>query len=216
MDPRSSSQMSGGVENVTVVNSHFVNCHAAVRLKSSSTRGAYIRNVTFANSTSEDVAITLFVSDFYGDPNPACNASYVAPEMPRLSGITLENWFGQRSALAVDIEGLQDSPIEGVRVHNLTLGDSGGWRCSNVKGIATECSPRPCGPLLSRRAREKHKLRTIARVLHIVAIFLSCVVSIGGLARMLYLKRSKQSEVDTQGRSHEYEAIRNSECPDGE
>ena len=84
-----------------------------------------------------------------------------------------------------------------------------------MKGIATECSPRPCGPLLSGRAREKQKLRTIARVLHILAMFLFCIASIG-LARTLYLKRSKQSEVDTEGRSHEYEAIRNSECPDGE
>ena len=62
------SEMSGGVENVTVERVHFVRANGAAHIKTGQTRGGYVTNVRFANLTFADGAYLTEGGGLRADP----------------------------------------------------------------------------------------------------------------------------------------------------
>ena len=160
------SEMSGGVEDVTVQDVVMHDVGEGLRIKASRTRGGYVRNVSYSNIT-----ITSFreraiqVNDFYGVPNPSCaGVNATSPDPPRISGIRFigvhaRHNLGTKSA--ADFEGLDASPIASVWLEDVSLPGAGGdgaggadggggasaWTCKRVAGHSINVQPRPCAEL---------------------------------------------------------------------
>ena len=65
--------MSGGVKNIFVANSTFINAKSGgIRLKSAKGRGGYIKNVTIINCTllNPSSGALIAMTDDYGGNNP--------------------------------------------------------------------------------------------------------------------------------------------------
>lgn len=147
------SEMSGGVRNVTMVDSHFFDIGGpAVNIKSSKFRGGFVHDVLIqnlsvngSNAYRGDSAM-LRISDTYRSPNPSCGR-HPAEDLPQLGGITFRDVSGfasQLDAHAVTLEGLTQEPIDGVTFERVSL-KAGPWICDAVKNIhARDVTPPAC------------------------------------------------------------------------
>eukprot|EP00040_Diaphanoeca_grandis_P028444 m.164822 g.164822 ORF g.164822 m.164822 type:complete len:453 (-) comp31356_c0_seq3:296-1654(-) len=133
------SEMSGGVEDVSVWNMTFENTGFAFRLKTGIGRGGCIRNVSLANSTLLNCSTAFEFSAFYGGhPQSGYNKSAI----PIVDGVHVNNIVGVATSVA-ELKGLPQkstsSPyfMKNIYFSNVSV-TGGAWVCSNVLGIAVD------------------------------------------------------------------------------
>lgn len=140
------SEMSGGVTNVTVVNSNMMSCAAAFRIKAARDRSAFVTDVLYENSTASGCDVVGMANDFYGGRNPFCNSTWNPPP-PVVDNIRYRNIQGGGNLAAFDLEGLGDQPITRVSLDNVHIQSVAGFKCANVSGTAVDVAPKPCSQL---------------------------------------------------------------------
>jgi len=135
----------------------FSDVKNGVRIKSSSTRGAYvrgvhIRNVTVWRANNAGVEITGIYDDGHfgpGTPNPACPAGWKPAAPPKMSDITVEGLYGGDCKVAFNLYGLSAAaPLTALNFSDVHLVRSGAWACNdNVFGAAAAVEPAACPEL---------------------------------------------------------------------
>lgn len=124
------SEMSGGVENVTVRNCSFRDTFSVVSIKPIRPRGGYVRNITYENCTHENTSTEhgdclWFKAAIYIDGFYACEEGEYDPDLaveksestPILENVTLKNVTSRTVAgRGVYICGLPESPIQGLKL----------------------------------------------------------------------------------------------------
>ncbi|TWT87367.1 Polygalacturonase [Pseudobythopirellula maris] len=111
------SEMSGGIENVFVEDCYMSspNLERAIRLKSNSMRGGYLRNMHVRNVEVGEVSDAVFrINLVYDQPE-------TGPHVPHVSNVTLENVTSKKSKRALHLVGLPDAPITGLTLRNCTF-----------------------------------------------------------------------------------------------
>ncbi|KAJ4967366.1 hypothetical protein NE237_019215 [Protea cynaroides] len=141
------SEMSGGISNITVEDLYIRDSAAGVRVKTDNGRGGYITNITINNITMERVKIPIRFSrgsndhpDDKWDPNA----------LPIVKGIFISNIVSVDTKKAPVLEGIENSPFEGICMKNVTLSglpSSATWHCEFVKGDTVGVYPMPCPQL---------------------------------------------------------------------
>ena len=112
------SEMSAGVENVYMYDTHVGKCHSALYFKSNLDRGGFIRNVWVSDIVVDTVrtAFIRFENNYHGGRGGYYPAKF--------SDFTIQNVKGRRSEecgfYAVGIEGF---PISGVTLKNIEFVD---------------------------------------------------------------------------------------------
>ena len=120
------SEMSGGVENVTVKNCRFENTFSLVSIKAIRPRGGYVRNITYENCTHENTSkeyddclwfkAAIYIDGFYAHEEGSYDPDLFAPideTTPTVENITLKNITSRTVAgRGVYICGLPESPIK--------------------------------------------------------------------------------------------------------
>jgi len=150
------SEMSGGIENVTVSNVRFTQANQPAHIKAPVYRGGYVTNVRFADIVIEGpVTNGIQIATNGGGRNPSCHGSrrrqaWKPPAPPRLTNFSFVNIDGTRAQISQSpylFQGSTDSPIEGVYLENVRFASGRrqpDWDCSAVIGVAqTDVQPWP-------------------------------------------------------------------------
>lgn len=141
------SEMSGGVENVTVRNCAFENTHSIASIKAVRGRGAYIRNILYENCTLVNRGMGLadtkwfrgaiYADAFYGigefDPDrkePVDETTPVAENIT-LKNITLDTDAGN----AIYLCGLPEMPYRNFRLENVKAHGKYGMKTKNMENL---------------------------------------------------------------------------------
>jgi polygalacturonase len=126
------TESSGGFRNCTVANCTFRSCHG---LALEEVDGGILENITINNLTMMDVrdyAIYLTTGKRNRTPNPATNS--------RMRNILISNVIadGVDKTSGIQICGLPEQPIEGVRLENIRLTSKGGGTAEDAARIPKE------------------------------------------------------------------------------
>jgi hypothetical protein len=147
------SEMSGGVENVTVSNCRFTKSNQPAHIKTASTRGGYVHNALYTDlHVHGEVLYGLYVDANYNDPNPSCPSDWSPPSLPSLANYSFVNVDGREANVkerTYHFQGPSGKPITGIYLENVHFGSGhkhSDWECNNVKGSAKEHSVKPWPP----------------------------------------------------------------------
>ncbi len=121
------SEMSGGVENVTVEACEMVGTDRGLRLKTRRGRGGFVRNIVFHNVAMRDVETAISANAFYhcdadgrDDWVQSRRTATVGAGTPHIRGIEIRDVAisGLSHAAAVFL-GLPEAPLAEIRIDNL-------------------------------------------------------------------------------------------------
>jgi polygalacturonase len=139
------SEMSGGAENITVYNVTCVHTGNGFYVKSAPGRGGYVRNFTVTDSIIDGVDTAIQISLTYGD-HPLPPLTWNASALPELSGFTFARIRGTSVTKAGLLSGAvgvgqAGAMVNNIRLLDVALGPSEGWKCVNVTGSASGVVP---------------------------------------------------------------------------
>ncbi|KAK3268611.1 hypothetical protein CYMTET_22900 [Cymbomonas tetramitiformis] len=142
------SEMSGGVRNVTLLDSTFVDTQKAIWLKGNPGRGGFIAHVNIHNIRVTGGKWAVMANTYYGELNPACHRSQPTSAMPFIHNVHINGLVAFNVETAGQFKGLADAPIFNVTLTNVTVDSKFSWDCSNVGGRASShVKPTPCSNL---------------------------------------------------------------------
>lgn len=144
------SEMSGGVFNVTVEDSLFVDCSEGIKIKAGTSRGGYIRDAVYRNVEIVGTKTAIKIEDTYGDKNPSCPKHY-EPPLPVMDTLVFTGVTGRDNVVAYDFEGLKGSPATHVALSHVQLDNTTAlppFVCKYVSGTAEDVSPPACPELV--------------------------------------------------------------------
>ena len=141
------SEMSGGVENVTVRDCVFENTHSIASIKAIRGRGSYIRNIRYENCSliNRDTQImdtkwfrgALYADAYYGeedfDPDRKAAVDETTPVVENicLKDITVDTVAGN----AVYLCGLPEMPYRNFRLENVKAHGKYGMKVKNMENL---------------------------------------------------------------------------------
>ena len=129
------SEMSGGVRRVTVRNCQIARqSHGGIRLKTRRGRGGYIEDVTVSDCTVTGSRSVVRVDMQYvhnagADPIPG------EAGIPRLRRIALVNLSGTDNKFGLEMLGLAESPLVGLRLENVKVSAAAAGRIENARDV---------------------------------------------------------------------------------
>jgi polygalacturonase len=146
------SEISGGVEDVVVDGLHIWGSRSSVRIKTSTGRGGYVRNISYSNLTLNDVRVAIAIQTDSGEhPNSGFNPR----AFPQVSNISFNGIFGSKVRYPVIISGTQEVPITGIEIRNMNLrvtqnkNKKNLFQCSFLQGkVVGYIFPLPCKELV--------------------------------------------------------------------
>ncbi|HWB83139.1 MAG TPA: glycosyl hydrolase family 28 protein [Bryobacteraceae bacterium] len=150
------SETSGRIRNVVVSNVVCQGTQMGINIKSERGRGGGVENVRIDNLTMDDVGKAISVSQYYQmQGETAAGAEPVSPRTPvfrdiAISNVTISHSRGATNfgwnpvsisgnkpqpPVTVDIEGLPEMPIAGLRISNVFAIGKGGLRAHHTSGL---------------------------------------------------------------------------------
>lgn len=132
------SEISGWVRNLVASNITCDGTQMGVRIKTRRGRGGGVEDVRFDNWTMENVARGINVSAFYV---MAPENKSTPPEEPVsertsiLRNIAMSHITMNHSRLAIDIEGIPEMPIDGLRISDVVASAEIGMKAFNTKAM---------------------------------------------------------------------------------
>ncbi len=130
------SEIAGGIRNVVASN---ITCHGSnigVRIKSRRGRGGGVENVRFNNWTMEDVPIGINVTNYYiMEGEKRTNEEPVSNRTPVFRNIGISNMTISRSQVPIEVEGLPEMPISGLRINDVIASGKSGMEAFNTVGL---------------------------------------------------------------------------------
>lgn len=141
------SEMSGGVSGIHAEDLLFFNSTDGIRIKTSSGRGGYVRDIYVSNVSLVDVQIAIRFTGLYGD-HP--DDSYDPNAMPLIEKITLTDIRGENIMTAGLMEGIEGDIFRDICLYNITLNVTTmepPWNCSYIEGYSELVTPKTCKSL---------------------------------------------------------------------
>ena len=118
------SEVAGGVQHVRVERVQFKGTTAGIRIKSGRDRGNDIGDLAYKDITMEDVVTPIQITAYYGGSKDGAEGAAMAPVTrltPHFHDISIENLKATGAKVAMDIEGLPESPIKGLQIKNVQI-----------------------------------------------------------------------------------------------
>ncbi|CAL9219903.1 unnamed protein product [Arabidopsis halleri] len=142
------SEMSGGISDVVVDNTHIHNSLTGIAFRTTKGRGGYIKEIDIANIDMSRIGTAIVANGSFGS-HP--DDKYDANALPLVSHIRLSNISGENIGIAGKLFGIKESPFSSVALWNISLSMSSGssvsWQCSYVYGSSESVIPEPCPEL---------------------------------------------------------------------
>ncbi len=126
------SETSGGIRNVVASNIVSQGTDRGIRIKSTRGRGGLLENIRFDNWVIEDTPYpAIEVTNYY----TRAPAEPVSARTPVFRNFAISHVTINRCKTAVNIEGLPEMPVEGLRLTDVTGNAQEGLRAFNTKGL---------------------------------------------------------------------------------
>ncbi len=152
------SETAGGIKNVVVSNMVCKDTKIGIRIKSRRGRGGYIKDVRFNNWAMENVGQAINVTNFYAMEGEVYKGdTTVSNRTPRFNNIAISNITIDSARVVINIDGLPEMPINGLRISDLIGSGKVGMKATNT--IALELhdviiNAKQCPAFLVRNSRE--------------------------------------------------------------
>ncbi len=125
------SEIAGGIRNVVADNITCQGTAIGVRIKSRRGRGGMVEDVRFNNWTMEDVGEAINVTtDYMMEGEKQSAAEPVSERTPVFRNIAISGMTVEGAKLAIDIVGLPEMPISGLRISDVIASAKAGLRGS--------------------------------------------------------------------------------------
>ncbi|MBI5693324.1 MAG: glycoside hydrolase family 28 protein [Verrucomicrobia bacterium] len=126
------SEMSGDVRNVYMHDCQFDGTDHALRIKSRRGRGGVVERVWAENLVAKNMKYDFVIMnmDYSADRNKAANE-----RAPVFRDIHVRNLRGEGAPAAVVLQGLDDSPVQGITFENLSGAATKGFVANGIKGV---------------------------------------------------------------------------------
>jgi len=125
------SETAGGIRNVVADNITCRETAIGVRIKSRRGRGGTVEDVRFNNWTMEDVGEAINVTtDYLMEGEKKSAEEPVSERTPVFRNIAISGMTIQRAKLAIDIVGLPEMPVTGLRISDVIASAKTGLRGS--------------------------------------------------------------------------------------
>lgn len=113
------SEMSGGVNNVSVTDCQFIGTDVGLRFKSTRGRGGVVKNIFIDNINMLDIVGEALLFDlYYWVKNAPKTIPPVDETTPQFRDITITRVSSFNSGIPVKFNGLPEMPIENIKVSN--------------------------------------------------------------------------------------------------
>jgi len=143
------SEMSGGVNNVSVAGCTFMGTDVGIRFKSNRGRGGVVENIWFNDILMTDIpsqAISfnlyyggLSVSEMLAEGrNVETTEGDIPPvteETPQFRNISMKNITCRGAQQAIYLQGLPELNLENIRMENIDMSAENGMACIDAKGV---------------------------------------------------------------------------------
>jgi polygalacturonase len=129
------SEISGSIRNVVASNITCNGTGMGVRIKSRRGRGGIIEDVRFDNWTMEDVGRGINVMSFYMMPPENVKMPVEEPvseRTPVFRNIAVSHMTINRARVAIDLEGLPEMPVDGLRISDVVASAKIGMKAYNT------------------------------------------------------------------------------------
>lgn len=140
------SEMSGGVSDVTIENILVWSSRRAVRIKTATGRGGYVRHITYQNITFDNVRVGIVIKTDY---NEHPDDDFDPKALPIVKDISFTGIHGQGVRVPVRIHGSEDIPIRNVTFRDMSVGltykKKHIFQCAFIQGrVIGTIFPAPC------------------------------------------------------------------------
>jgi len=151
------SETVGGVRNVLVRNCTFENTVNGIRIKSDRTRGGTVENFVCEDITMKNVRGAITITSYYPKIPATDAAQPVTATTPAYRNITIRNLTANSTRDAGVMVGLPESPLENVRLENVTItAERAGLEIRHARGVTlhnVSITPRQGEPLIIKDAQ---------------------------------------------------------------
>lgn len=135
------SEMSGGMENISIHDCDFTQTRTGFDIKYSAYRGGYVRDIHYRNmviGNTKDGALT--VNSNYGSKNPSCPSMNKVPcPVGTITYTNISQAPGTSVPVIIDFEGLPTNTIQGIMIDGVQLDGPQAVKCSLVSGTYKNC-----------------------------------------------------------------------------
>jgi polygalacturonase len=130
------SETSGWVRNLVASNITCKDTQMGVRIKSRRGRGGGVEDVRFDNWTMEDVGQGINVTNYYiMEGEVRTGEQPVSRTTPVFRNIAISHMTINRARLAINIEGLPEMPVSGLRISDVIASGKSGLKAFNTVGL---------------------------------------------------------------------------------
>ena len=130
------SETSGSIRNVVAGNITAVDTENGIRIKSRRGRGGVVEDVRFDNWTMENVGTGIVVTSYYTMGGEGATAEEAASRRtPVFRNIAISNVTINHAAKAIDIEGLPEMPIQGLRLTDVVASGKTGLLATDTDDL---------------------------------------------------------------------------------
>lgn len=150
------SEMSGGIKNIRAEDITAINSESAVRIKTGPGRGAYVTDIFVDKMSLHTMKYVFWATGAYGQhPDPG----YDPKALPEVNRINYRNVVAENVTMAGNMGGIDGDPFTGFCLSNVTIGLSAKpkklqWNCTDVSGISSGVTPKPCDALVDKGSIE--------------------------------------------------------------
>jgi polygalacturonase len=131
------SETSGWIRNLVASNITCNGTQMGIRIKSRRGRGGGVEDVRFDNWTMENVGTAVNVTNYYvmeGEVRTS-GEEPVSVRTPVFRNIAVSNITVNHARMAVDVEGLPEMPISGLRITNMVASSQTGVKAYNTDDL---------------------------------------------------------------------------------
>jgi polygalacturonase len=130
------SETAGGLRNISVNNIVCQGTEIGIRIKSRRGRGGIIEDVRFNNWTMENVGQAINVTNFYKmEGEDDLPEEPVSERTPVFKNIAISNITINHSRVPINVDGLPEMPIEGLRISNVVASSDIGLKADNTLAL---------------------------------------------------------------------------------
>jgi len=131
------SETSGWIRNLAASNITCDGTQMGIRLKSRRGRGGGVEDVRFTGWTMRDVGTAINVTNYYlmEGETPSTTAEPVSARTPVFRNIAVNGVTVLGARLAIDVEGLPEMPVAGLRITDFAGTAKAGVKAYNTAGL---------------------------------------------------------------------------------
>ncbi|KAL5718646.1 hypothetical protein ACHQM5_011526 [Ranunculus cassubicifolius] len=143
------SEMSGGIQDVRAEDILAINSESGIRIKTAVGRGGFVKDIYVRRMTMLTMKWAFWMTGNYGSH---ADDHYDPNALPIIDGISYTDMVAENVTMAARLEGIAGDPFTGICMSNVTIGlapksKKVPWTCTDISGVTTGVSPKPCDSL---------------------------------------------------------------------